>query len=272
MPQQGVLHVAGLVAAATGGLVVGRPGAASAGRDQVRQRHTDELGLPDRLALARELRRRYPGAPYTLALLDLERFASFTNAFGRDWGAWILFHTAHRTAAAVEPAGFVARLRGHEFAAVLPLLPSTQAAEETGWVIRERVAEPLLVASHLIFPWSTVAITAGGPGDTLEDVLCRAAAAMDHAKRTSTGVVVAGQRLESRPPAEQDRARRTAPRRPAGILRRAGRRDIGLAEGRRNALPPATQVNQPGGVRGTTSRPHRRTTGRHATRALSDRA
>lgn len=106
---------------------------------------TDRLtGLPNRRAwdagVPRELARaRREQAPLCMALVDLDHFALFNEAYGREAGDSLLARSAKAWAAQVRASDILARYGGEEFALLMPDC-ETEIAEQI--VERVRTATP----------------------------------------------------------------------------------------------------------------------------------
>ena len=205
-----VLAALGMVAAASGGLVLGRVRTVDMRRqrDEALERlHTDDLTmLPNRRALYRELgRRTKAGEAYTVAMLDMDRFKAINDRFGHDLGDWVLLQFAMRLhEVARRLTGYAGRLHGDEFVVVLPAMSDDQAALAAA-EIHECTADLLVVLGHMIFPWATVGVAAAAVGDSPRDVLHRADVALYRAKRKEVSVALFDPAVDMFPPPQEDR-------------------------------------------------------------------
>lgn len=211
-----VLQTAGLVVAAVGGLVLG--GSAIAPRrqrDEARRQRDDALaqlrtdaltGLPNRFGLETELeRRRAVGMPYTLGLLDMDRFKAVNDRCGHDAGDDLLVEIGARLRWEVRSIGFAARLHGDEFVFVLDQTTDEQAAL-AAWGIKEGLAAPYeLPGIFPYLPWASIGMTHARQDEVDGDVLSRADVAMYRAKRDQIGIAVFDPTLDVLPPREQAR-------------------------------------------------------------------
>ncbi|MBM2615784.1 bifunctional diguanylate cyclase/phosphodiesterase [Actinoplanes sp. LDG1-06] len=120
------------------------------------------------------------GAPFHVALLDMDDFKSVNDRLGHHTGDSLLVVVSRRLRAAVGSEGIVARLGGDEFAVVLPGL-SVERVEEA----LDRVLAALRESPRLDAPVRSVAsvgVTSSRDGDTSEELLRRADVAMYEAK------------------------------------------------------------------------------------------
>jgi diguanylate cyclase (GGDEF)-like protein len=141
---------------------------------------TDRLtGLPNRKAwderASRELQRASrSGNPVSLALLDLDHFRAYNDAYGHEAGDALLKSCAARWWDRVRSVDLLARLGGEEFGLLLPncIAPDAVVALE-----RLRAAtRDLLVTSVGIAQWDMQ--------EPLESLMLRADAALYRAKRS----------------------------------------------------------------------------------------
>ena len=122
-------------------------------------------------------------APFSVALFDLDHFKSINDTHGHGTGDCVLKTFASSAIESIRIIDTFARYGGEEFLLILvetPLPRAVQAVER----IRERMRE---VSWIDIAPGLSVTVSVGvaesRPGETAEDLLCRADAAMYQAKR-----------------------------------------------------------------------------------------
>jgi diguanylate cyclase (GGDEF)-like protein len=138
----------------------------------------DELtGLPNRRAWNDELPRalehaRRDGAPVSVALMDLDRFKLFNDAYGHPAGDRLLKEAAAAWHATLRTVDTLARYGGEEF---IVLLPSADTAEAVG------VLERTLAATPLGQSFSAGVATWDGT-ETSDEMIARADAALYGAK------------------------------------------------------------------------------------------
>lgn len=94
-----------------------------------RELRTDDLtGLPNRRRFHEEIASRREGRkPWSLAMLDLDRFKPINDQFGHDAGDAVLTEVARRLAHSIGEHGLPARLHGDEFALVFPFPAAASA-------------------------------------------------------------------------------------------------------------------------------------------------
>ncbi|GAA1586101.1 putative bifunctional diguanylate cyclase/phosphodiesterase [Actinoplanes couchii] len=143
------------------------------------QAHRDDLtGLPNRRLFTDTLAART--APTTVAVCDLDGFATLNDRLGDDTGDALLRAAGERVSATAGDDAVVARLLGDEFGVLLPSA-GTGLAESLVAAFRT----PLRVADRDLL----VTVTAGvatGSGADVPDLLRRAEVALQAAKYTGT--------------------------------------------------------------------------------------
>lgn len=191
------------VALAAVGLVLGlaRTGvtlrASSRHAEIVRQAHTDDLtGLANRRKLAEEVGSRPTGA---LALIDIDGFRQVNDSLGHLAGDELLRTVAPRLQQASEGHDAVlARLGGDEFALFLRGPHQVDHALEVGERVRAVIAEPMRISDiDLQIDMSVGIALAPQHGDSLEELLRAADAALYRAQHTKAGVTVFEPGLDS---------------------------------------------------------------------------
>jgi len=140
---------------------------------------TDELtGLPNRRAwnegLERELARAHrKDDPLCLAMIDIDGFKAFNDAHGHPAGDALLREAAEAWKGLLRLSDLLARYGGEEFGLVYPAGPLEDALAV---VERLRVATPgELTSSAGLAAWQS--------GESAEELICRADAALYEAKR-----------------------------------------------------------------------------------------
>jgi diguanylate cyclase (GGDEF)-like protein len=128
------------------------------------------------------------GHPLSLVLLDVDRFKSVNDRFGHATGDAALVELVALVAGALRTDDLLARLGGEEFAVLLPGLDAT-AARRTAERIRSVVGERLRVGDPAEPLTVSVGVAAARDGDTVDDLLARADAAMYAAKRSGGDAV-----------------------------------------------------------------------------------
>ncbi len=164
-------------------------------REQAKLARTDALTqLPNRLGLDEYLKTALAGgAPFALALLDLDDFKLINDQWGHDVGDQVLQAVARRLRRAVRREDFVSRFGGDEFVLIVPLdkRRSTRPHQIDGLVQRliRVMSEPLrqTVGTGSYSPRMTMGV-AWYPyhGRTASELLRLADKAMYYAKRNKT--------------------------------------------------------------------------------------
>lgn len=145
--------------------------------------HDDLTGLPNRRALVAEIvaELERPGDCAVL-VLDLDRFKVVNDSLGHSSGDQLLVTCADRIRLSLRPGDSVCRLGGDEFAVLL----RAPADHHSAGVVADRLLallrDPVAVADDEVYPSASIGIAIPEPGDTVEDLLRHADAAMYQAK------------------------------------------------------------------------------------------
>lgn len=149
-------------------------------------------GSFDELLAAEVSRARRYGLPLSLALLDVDHFKQFNDAFGHPSGDEVLRSVAQTLKSGCRACDIVARYGGEEFVVILPSTPLAGAI-----IIAERLRQSLQDA-----PWPLRAITASfgvcelGPQTmSSKELVGQADLALYEAKRQGRNRVVPGSDL-----------------------------------------------------------------------------
>jgi diguanylate cyclase (GGDEF)-like protein len=147
---------------------------------------TDELtGLPNRRAWNTELPRtlervRRTGDPLSVAIIDVDHFKRFNDAYGHAAGDRMLKESAAAWSGQLRTADHLARYGGEEFVVLLPDATTGQAREV---VDRMRLATPLgQTFSGGVATWDGI--------ETSDELIARADAALYRAKDAGRNQVV----------------------------------------------------------------------------------
>jgi diguanylate cyclase (GGDEF)-like protein/PAS domain S-box-containing protein len=155
--------------------------------------HDPLTGLPNRRALAETLERtiarsQRSGMPLAVLALDLDGFKAINDRYGHPAGDATLLEVSDRLRRIIRRSDFVARLGGDEFAVIASELSGPApvsrlarrigAALSTPIALREAVAEVAVSIGVAFYP---------GDGETTEELLSRADAALYAAKRDRAG-------------------------------------------------------------------------------------
>lgn len=144
--------------------------------------------LPDVVAAAVSRSRRH-SSRMALAYADLNDFKAINDRRGHGAGDRVLVETARRLASAVRESDAVFRVGGDEFVIILEDMADLGACERVGSKIVRAVSHPVDCDGTAV----DVAVAVGvacypDHGETLEELLAAADAAMYHRKRQPPGV------------------------------------------------------------------------------------
>jgi diguanylate cyclase (GGDEF)-like protein len=152
--------------------------------------HDALTGLPNRVRFAEALDAALatpPPPPASVAVLfcDLDRFKSVNDTFGHVTGDELLRQVANRLRGAVRSGDVVARLAGDEFALLLPVVASEDAAETVAEAVVACFERPFVVEGNLLDVTASVGVALHWDGTATADTLLRRAdAAMYEAKHS----------------------------------------------------------------------------------------
>jgi len=127
----------------------------------------------------------------SLLMVDVDNLKFVNDTFGHDFGDRLLVEIAARLKKAVCPDCLVARFLGDEFALIPPLADSQEESLQLAHAIRERMAEHFTIdGADLMITASIGMVTFPDAGETVENLLRNAEAAMYEAKRLGRNTVV----------------------------------------------------------------------------------
>ncbi|HWS35378.1 MAG TPA: bifunctional diguanylate cyclase/phosphodiesterase [Actinoplanes sp.] len=128
--------------------------------------------------------------PFSLLLIDLDRFKEVNDTLGHHAGDELLCEVAQRLTDACRTDDSVVRLGGDEFAVVLPSTPEREAALEAGYRLLETLRQPIELSGLMVDIDASIGVSMFpfDGGDTAE-LLQHADVAMYAAKRRRGGVV-----------------------------------------------------------------------------------
>ena len=152
-------------------------------------------GLPNRSLLLERLQKelaesRTLGRPVALMLLDLDHFRQVNNTLGSENGDRVIQEVARRLSDAVGGVEQVARLRGDEFALVLPGGDATLGRQVAARLLKA-LAQPVMIQRLPVEVGASIGIAvAPDHGEEGETLLRRVDLAMQAAKRAGESPVV----------------------------------------------------------------------------------
>lgn len=149
--------------------------------------HDALTGLPNRALLIDHLNqaieRCRPGEGYVgVIFLDLDRFKLINDAEGHHAGDELLSQVATRIREVIRPHDTVARLGGDEFVVVMEGIRDHAQASAALERIERSLDDPFHVYETGFYASASQGIALAGPGDSAEEILARADAAMYVAK------------------------------------------------------------------------------------------
>lgn len=162
---------------------------------------TDRLtGLPDRTAMQdRVIHLLEDRQPFTVAVADIDDFGQLNDKEGREAGDRALQLLSRVSRRAIRPVDITGRIGGDEFLYVMPRTgpeDATRAFER----LREELALAQAGSSDPSFTLS-IGVIGSESGGSIEEILHRAAGALDHAKsQGGNRVVVAHAAKPAAPP------------------------------------------------------------------------
>jgi diguanylate cyclase (GGDEF)-like protein len=150
---------------------------------------TDSLtGLLNRRAMTEALERDVAASrrrmrPMSIAMIDLDHFKAFNDAFGHQAGDRLLVNAAKRWTAELRPMDTIARYGGEEF---LVLLPGCDA-------MTARIAADRLRAAMPDGQTCSIGVAQWDPSEATTSLIARADAALYAAKGAGRNVTVAAE-------------------------------------------------------------------------------
>jgi diguanylate cyclase len=124
------------------------------------------------------------GGKLSVALLDLDNFKSLNNRLGHLGGDGALTHLAKAMRRTLRPTDTMSRFGGEEFVILLPDTGVAEAAEVMTRLQRELTKRFFLFNNERVFITFSAGVTERKAGETQDDLLRRADAAMRSAKTT----------------------------------------------------------------------------------------
>ncbi|MBI1351442.1 MAG: diguanylate cyclase [Actinomycetales bacterium] len=161
-----------------------------------RRARFDELtGVPNRhealiqLAHLDDSRRR-PGEGSAVLFIDLDDFKDVNDIHGHAAGDTVLRTVAARIGEVIRGGDLVARMGGDELLVVLKDMHSLEDAGEIAEKLRRSVREPIALPTGQVTSTVSIGVVWHEPGESVDEVLARADAAMYEAKRSGRDQVV----------------------------------------------------------------------------------
>ena len=149
--------------------------------------HDSLTGLPNRVALERELQSALESGRPALAMLDLDRFKLVNDSLGHHAGDRLLQAVAERLDALVSPVGMLARLGGDEFVAVLRSVDARVDVELAATQLLAEMEAPFELDGRRFWVRCSIGLAMAEPEQTANDLLSNADAAVHHAKQRGRG-------------------------------------------------------------------------------------
>ncbi len=130
------------------------------------------------------------GEPFSLLLIDLDRFKEVNDTLGHAAGDELLCEVAERLSRTCRTGDTVVRLGGDEFAVVLPSTPERAAALEAGHRVLETLRRPIELSGLMVDIDASIGVSMyPEDGSGTSELLQHADVAMYAAKRRKDGVV-----------------------------------------------------------------------------------
>ena len=159
-----------------------------------RATHDSLTGLANRTLLADHLSRLLADSgdsEIACLFIDLDDFKSVNDRFGHPTGDQLLVVTAQRLVGCLRDGDIAARFGGDELAVIAHVDPAQNRAEAAalGQRIEASLARPASLGEHTVTTTASIGIVLARPGDSADDVLADADAAMYAAKAAGKGRV-----------------------------------------------------------------------------------
>jgi diguanylate cyclase (GGDEF)-like protein/PAS domain S-box-containing protein len=168
-------------------------GALAALQDQAR--HDELTGLVNRHAVFDQLGRTLAGEARTgsrvaMAFCDLDGFKAVNDEYGHSAGDALLRAISRRLERAVRSGDVVARIGGDELLVILHGVHDLEEAVHIAENLRECVGQPTPVAGGTVAVSASIGVTLADAGESVDQIVARADAAMYEAKRRGKDTVV----------------------------------------------------------------------------------
>jgi diguanylate cyclase (GGDEF)-like protein len=158
--------------------------------------HDTLTGIPNRSYLQHEVERLLAdlaagGAPFAVAMLDLDSFKEVNDTLGHQHGDALLCEVAGRLSAAVAGRGLVTRFGGDEFAILFPNCRSDDTAARLCRTVLEFLMTPVDIDGTAIDIGASMGVArAPDHAETCDELIKRADVAMYVAKQAGREVAV----------------------------------------------------------------------------------
>ncbi|MDQ1696058.1 MAG: hypothetical protein QOJ03_1411 [Frankiaceae bacterium] len=168
--------------------------------------HDALTGIPNRTYLQAEVDRLLAdlasgGAPFAVAMLDLDSFKEVNDTLGHQQGDALLCEVAARLSAAVAGRGLVTRFGGDEFAILFPNCRSDDTAARLCRTVLEFLTTPVQIDGTAIDMGASMGVArAPEHARTCDELIKRADVAMYVAKQAGREVVVFDQTQDTSSP------------------------------------------------------------------------
>ncbi len=139
--------------------------------------HDGLTGLPNRLALEREIESRDPRSPLTLAAIQLDGFTTLAARLGRDATDHLQTLMARRLGETALDAEYVAHLGGNEFAVLVTGSMVAGEARALATRLQTAVSAPAIVLGEAVTATASVGFATAADPDGRHDLFWRADAA-----------------------------------------------------------------------------------------------
>jgi diguanylate cyclase (GGDEF)-like protein len=150
--------------------------------------HDGLTGLPNRLYLLDRLtdlieRQGGSGDQLALIIVDVDRFSVINDGLGHLVGDQLLRAVAERLEATIDPTDTLTSLGGDTFGVVVESEGTTEEVVAAATLLRSAFIEPFSVGDHELHCTASMGIVTSGQGESADDLLRNAAAALEHARQ-----------------------------------------------------------------------------------------
>jgi diguanylate cyclase (GGDEF)-like protein len=158
--------------------------------------HDALTGVPNRVFLQAEVERLLAllptgGAPFAVAMLDLNAFKEVNDTLGHDHGDVLLRQVAQRLCRALDGRGVLTRFGGDEFAVLLPGCATDDEVMAHGQAMLQALTETVYIEGTAIDVSASVGLVrAPEHGTTWADLMKRADLAMYASKQAAQDLVL----------------------------------------------------------------------------------